>query len=175
MQEQPKNMSRLVKSATTDNENFAEDESLGSRITGLTVDAVVRYVIKLLVLPALLLIGNARLNDIQETQSSITNQFDKLRDDIKGISDRVTLLQADANTYRQTSAKDHEFLVYRITILENAYGRIYSRLFETSIDGGNPVRLGDPANVKQFNSPLDYQFPNGVDKTAPGTGSRFGK
>lgn len=173
MHEPPRNTSRLEKSATTDSEVF--EESLGSKVTGMTIDALVRYVIKLIILPALLWIGNSRLNDIQTEQSTITNQFDKLREDIKGISDRVTLLQANADTFKQTSTKDHEFLVYRLTILENAYGRIYSRLFETPNDGRNLVALGDPSNVKQFNSPLDYQYPNGVDKNAPGTGSRFGK
>lgn len=136
MSEQLKNSNRMENSDSTDKK--------------LELEAVVGYCVKLIILPVLIYWISLQLDDILQSQKDIVRQNAEL-------ANKITLVQADVNTYKLATEKDHEFITYRLQILESAYGRIYTRLFEEGFPRPDDSRLGNSPNIKQSNSNGGYQ------------------
>lgn len=143
MSEQLKNSNRMESSDSTDKK--------------MELEVVVGYCVKLIILPVLIYWISLQLDDILQSQKDIVRQNAEL-------ANKITMVQADVNAYKMATEKDHEFLTYRLQILESAYGRIYTRLFEEGFPRPDDSRLGNSPNIKQSNSNGGYQGATSADR-----------
>lgn len=141
-------------------------ENLDSTAKKMELEALVGYCVKIIILPVLIYWISMQLDDILQSQKDIVRQNAEL-------GNKITLVQAEVNAYKLSTEKDHEFLTYRLQILENAYGRIYTRLFEEGFPRPDDSRLGNSPNLKQSNSNGGYQGTASANRRAEIQGSRL--
>ena len=133
MSEQQKNLKTQERLATTDS---------GFDLPSLIIGKMIRYV----VIPCLLFYGNHLLDNI-------TAEIKQLSKSQAEMSTKIDVQRVNSEAYKAVIEKHLELIEYRLTILEESYGKIHTKLFGEWSAGPKPNAhsVGKSANVEQFN------------------------
>lgn len=133
MSGQQKNSKTQERLATTDS---------GFDLPSLIIGKMVRYV----VIPCLLFYGNHLLDNI-------TTELKQLSKAQAEMSTKIDVQRVNSEAYKAVIEKHLELVEYRLSILEESYGKIHTKLFGewSARPNANAHSLGKSANVEQFN------------------------